>query len=75
MKALREAEALADKHGVPFRSGISPLSNSYVPNSFSKSKFAALERDVVCDIAGVWGEYISDMLSGYGNGWLHSAVC
>lgn len=73
-KALREAEEIAEKHGVPFSSGISPLSNSYVPGGFSKTKFSKLDTEVVCEIAGVWGEYISDMF-GYGGGWLHSAVC
>ena len=74
-KSLREAEEIADKHGVPFHSGISPLSNSYVPGSFSKTKFAELDQEVVCEIADVWGEYISDLLGGYHGGWLHSQVC
>jgi hypothetical protein len=72
-KALREAQAIADKHGVPFRSGISPLSNSYVPANFSTSKFSKLDSDEICDISGVYGEYIRDMLDC--GGWLHSAVC
>lgn len=74
MAALREAQKLADQHGVPFRSGISPLTNSYVPANFKKTKFAELDTSTVCEIAGVWGEYIRDMFE-YDGGWLHSAVC
>lgn len=73
-KHLNKAVALSEKYGVPFRANISPLSNSYVPDSFSTSKFAELDLDTVCDISGVWGEWISELLSGSG-GWLHSAVC
>jgi hypothetical protein len=74
-KALREAEEIADKHGVPFRSSISPLSNSYVPGSFSKTKFVKLDQEVVCEIAGVWGDYIGELLGGDRGGWVASAVC
>jgi len=74
-KFLNEAQELADAHGVPFHASISPLSNSYVPKGFSQTKFAALDQEVICEIAGVWGEYIDDMLHGYGCGWVHSAVC
>jgi hypothetical protein len=74
-KALQEAQEIADKHGVPFRSGISPLNNSYVPGSFGKSKFAQLDHEVVCEIADVWGDYIGDLLGSYYGGWVHSAVC
>lgn len=74
-RLLREAEDIADKHGVPFRSGISPLSNSYIPKEFSKTKFGALGEEVVCEVSGVWGDYISDLFDSKYGGWLHSAVC
>lgn len=73
-QALREAQELAEQHGVPFRSGISPLSNSFVPASFGKSKFRNLDREMIGEIAGVWGEFIDELYDGCG-GWLHSAVC
>jgi nucleosome binding factor SPN SPT16 subunit len=67
---LRKAIELSEKHGVPFRPNISFLSNTYMPVSFSNSKFAKLDNDVICEIADVWGEYIFE-----GGGWEHSAVC
>jgi len=71
---LKEAEMIAEAHGVPFSSRLSPIRNSFVPKSFSKGKFSGLNDNEVCEASGVYGEYIGDMLSGYG-GWLHSAVC
>jgi len=67
---LRKAVALSEKHGVPFRPNISFLANSYMPESFSDSKFAELDNDVVCEIADVWGDYLFE-----GGGWQHSSVC
>ena len=70
MKALEEAEKLAEKHGVPFYASISPLGNSYIPNSFSK-KFSELDEQFVTDVTGVYSEY-----DGFSSGgWVHSAVC
>jgi hypothetical protein len=70
IKALNKAVALSEKHGVPFRPGISFLSNTYMPESFSKSKFAKIDNETVCEIADVWGDYIFE-----GGGWEHSSVC
>ena len=69
-KELEKAIALSEKHSVPFRPGISFLSNTYMPESFSSSKFAELDNEVVCEIADVWGDYIFD-----GGGWQFSSVC
>ncbi len=69
MKALREAENIAEEHGVPFSSGLSPLGQSYYPKSFGK-KFSKLDQDVVSDITGTWTEYYGEFY-----GWEHSAVC
>jgi hypothetical protein len=68
--SLRKAVELADKYGVPYRFGISFLSNSYVPASFIDSKFRKLEDETVSDISGCWGDYIFE-----DSGWQHSAVC
>lgn len=74
-RLMKEATDIADKNGVPFRASVSPLSNSYVPKNFSKSKFAELDIDVISEISGAYGEYMRDMLSGSYGGWVHSAVC
>lgn len=70
---LREAESLADEHGVPFRSGVSFIGNHYIPAGFEDTKWGKLNHDTVNEIAGVWGDYIDDLY--YSGGWLHSAVC
>lgn len=66
--AVNLAVAAAEKHGVPFRAGISPLSNTYNPRSL-KEKFGKLDREAVNDISGTWNEYPGE------SGWQHSAVC
>lgn len=67
-KALDEAEELAEKYGVPFHSGISPLSQSYFPTTTSE-KFPEVSEDFVQEISGA---YHSDY---GGEGWQHSSVC
>jgi hypothetical protein len=67
---LKSAIDLSEKHGVPFRPGISFLNNTYMPESFFGSKFSKLDQEVVCEIAEVWGSYIFE-----GGGWEHSAIC
>jgi|SRR5579859_6692601 len=74
-KALEEAQEIADKHGVPFGSQISPISNHYVPKNFGKTKFSKLDLEVVKEISGVWGEYIDDLFGNSYGSWVHSAVC
>lgn len=69
-KELAKAVALSEKHGVPFTASLSPLSQPYVPASFSGSKFSKLDNDKVSEIADVWGDYLFD-----GDGWLHSSIC
>jgi hypothetical protein len=63
-----EAEKLSDEHGIPFGSNISPLSQSYFPNSF-REKFPDLDLDSeeIQELVG-YSEY-------YEGGWEHSAVC
>jgi cyanate lyase len=74
-KALDEATAIAEEYGVPFDASISPLHNYYVPGSLSESKFKDLDVEEVCEISGVYGEYIEDMFRSKYGGWVHSAVC
>lgn len=67
-KALDEAEEIAEEYGVPFHSGISPLSQSYFPTTTSE-KFPDVDSDFINEISDA---YHSDY---GGEGWQHSAVC
>jgi len=67
-KAISDAEEIADKYGVPFNSGVSPLSQSYFPSTTSEL-FPDLDSEFVNDVTGAYH-------SEYGEeGWQHSAVC
>lgn len=67
-KALDEAEELSEEFGIPFSSGISPLSQSYYPTTTSEL-YKGLSSEFIDEIADV---YHAD----YGEeGWQHSAVC
>lgn len=68
-KHLDKAVKLSEKYGVPFHTGISPLGNTYTPDSFQE-KFGGLDSDFVYDTTGT---YDSENYQ-YG-GWQHSAVC
>lgn len=68
-KAIAKAEKLAEKYGLPFSSNVSPLSQSYFPESFVE-KFGDLDSDTVYDITGAYTSYYNE-----GAGWEHSAVC
>lgn len=63
--AIRAACAISEETGIPFRAGVSPLSQSYIPDSMSE-KFPGVDREFTSEIAGAYGEY---------EGWQHSAVC
>lgn len=63
--ALNEAVKISEETGIPFSAGVSPLSQSYIPESLHE-KFPDVDRDFYSDITGAWGEY---------DGWQHSAVC
>lgn len=72
-KLIREAETIAEKHGVPFASLVSPVRNQYIPISFEK-KFGGIDREIL--------EEFGVRPSGYGNwgdpkasdvGWLNSS--
>lgn len=64
-KLLDEAVAISEETGIPFGAGISPLSQSYIPNSMS-DKFPDVDRSFCTEVADAYGEY---------EGWQHSAVC
>lgn len=65
-KALRMAVKLSEKYGLPFYAGVSPLGQSYCPNSL-QDIFGDLSSGIIHDVTGVYS--ISD------EGWEHSAVC
>lgn len=67
-KALREAEQIANDNGIPFYSDISPVSQSYIPNSLQE-KWNEVSRDIVQEETDAYSEY------DYCGGWQHSAVC
>lgn len=71
--ALNEAIALSEKSGVPFSTHISFLGNSFVPESFNKSKFAKIDYSELSEVTGIYSEYGNELFS-YG-GWEHSQVC
>jgi hypothetical protein len=64
-KLIDEACAISEETGIPFRAGVSPLGQSYIPSSLSE-KFPDLDREFATDIADAHGEY---------EGWQYSAVC
>lgn len=63
-EALDEAVKISEETGIPFRAWVSPLSQSYIPNSLS-GKFPGVDREF-CSELTTYGEY---------EGWQHSAVC
>src|SRR6185369_14445496 len=64
-KALDEAEAIAEEHGISFSAGISPLSQSYMAAS-AGDKWPDVSKEFMNEITETYGEY---------DGWQHSAVC
>lgn len=66
---MKRAVKIAEKYGVPFRAGVSPLRNNYTPQSL-RQKFPSLDSDFIADVTGTWDEESYQ----YG-GWQHSAIC
>lgn len=64
-KAIEEAEAIAEEHGVSFSAGVSPLGQSYMAASASE-KWPDLSKEFMNEVTDSYGEY---------DGWQHSAVC
>lgn len=69
-KALRAAEEIADKYGVPFSTPVSPIHQNYSPSGIEDT--TGLSMDELREILG--DEDIS-VENEYGSGWEHSAVC
>lgn len=67
MTLLSDAEKIAEEHGVPFRSSISFLSQSYSPRSM-KTKHAKVDVDFMRGLTGAYNEFGRE-------GWEHSAIC
>lgn len=65
---LTEACNLADKHGIPFDSGISHLGQVYVPESF-KTRFGTLDKEDAAELLGVYEDDLD-----HSRGWRHSQV-
>ena len=65
-QAIKEAEELSEKYGVPFSSDITPISMGYMPASLD-DRFRDLDSNIMYDLAGT---YLDDY-----EGWEHSAVC
>lgn len=67
--ALREATDIANQHGIPFSSDVSPLSQSYMTPSFT-SKWPDVAAHVVEEVTQAYHNYGEEYY-----GWVHSAVC
>jgi hypothetical protein len=65
---LQEACELSDRYGVPFRSPISQLEQSYVPESF-RNRFKTLDKEEVSELVGMYQDDLD-----YARGWRHSQV-
>lgn len=82
-KLLREAVAVSEKYGLPYRFPLSFLRQIYTPNSFTK-EWRGL-RDQCSDMLDsasddqVFDDAVVDLVDGYRPGeyaeWQHSAVC
>ncbi len=68
-KNLAEAVELADKHGIPFDSGVSEISQSYVPPLFGE-RFGTLDKETVASLLNM-----SQWDLDHNNGWERSAIC
>ncbi len=67
-KAISEAEAIAEEHGIPFSAGVSPLGQNYLATTFP-SKWDGVSKEVVESVTETYAEH------GEYYGWQHSAVC
>lgn len=73
-EALEKAVEVSEKYGIPFYTDVSPIGQSYRPESFEK-KWSKLIKD---DEDEIDEEQIYDLLGDYlpeYEGWQHSMVC
>lgn len=61
--AVRDAERIAEEHGIPFRGQVSRLRQTYTP-----ANLPDLDRDTIGELAGAWAE-------SYSTGWQNSQMC
>ncbi len=66
-KYLQIAVDLSKKHGIPFDSNISPISQSYKPNSYGALTIE--QQDIISDVVEFDSNYYDR------NGWQHSRAC
>lgn len=64
-KAIDEAVAIAEEHGVSFSASVSPLGQSYLAAS-AEEKWPEVSKKFMSEITETHGEY---------DGWQHSQVC
>lgn len=64
-KAIDEAVAIAEEHGISFSAGVSPLGQSYIAGS-AADKWPEVSKEFMNGITEAYGEY---------DGWQHSQVC
>jgi hypothetical protein len=70
-KALNAACKLSEENGIPFTSGISHISQSYIPSSLF-NKWEDVDHSIVERETSVEAYEIEEY---GGNGWVHSDVC
>lgn len=71
-KAINKAERISEKYGIPFSASVSPLGQSYTPESFEK-KFGGLDLEELAE--NLKTDDLYDVYPGEYPGWEHSAVC
>ena len=66
--AIKKAEKISEKYGVPFHSYVSPIGQSYFPKTM-EAKFTGLDKQFICDLTGAYHSEFGT------EGWQHSDVC
>lgn len=69
-KAIVKVEKIAEKYGVPIDCDISPLYNTFTPESLEE-KWKEIDAESFDELFGEAGMCIEDTYAG----WQHSAVC
>jgi hypothetical protein len=67
-QAIYKAVRISEEYGIPFRAGVSPLWNTFHPDSLS-SKWSGVDDQFIDEITDTYNEYPGEA------GWQHSAVC
>lgn len=83
LKLVREIEAIAEETGIPFSACLSPLSQTFQPNSFhekwGETLNEELEKERTWGSGGTYKVAIFEAVTGDSpgeyEGWQHSAVC